>query len=157
MSSIPCPSCRLLHFVAPGASAPDAASEASTPAGGGSVAGEPPAQHSSSAASVGGAGESTGGAGPAADPMHHDWALVETMLRQSIWHTDMLPASGEHGRDPEALALMMHVLECVQALRWVGFGDWNFSGPAGCSPCCEGRCCSALQQSGRRECTPASL
>ncbi|GAB4815349.1 hypothetical protein N2152v2_002395 [Parachlorella kessleri] len=150
---------RLLHFVAPGPSAPDApgtpgahpcflgggASSTTTspmqgprsqqvqpggsrPAGAagmaagsactaapGPAAGAAPAY----AAASGSTNSSTNGSTVqyAADPLHHDWPLVEVMLRQSIWHTDMLPASGEHGRDPEALALMMHVLECVQALR----------------------------------------
>lgn len=51
------------------------------------------------------------------DPLAHDWAQVECMLLHSIWHTDCLPSHGEHARNPEALALMMHVLDCVRALR----------------------------------------
>ena len=40
------------------------------------------------------------------------------MLLASVAHTDALPPHGEHARNPEALALMLHVLDCVRALRW---------------------------------------
>jgi hypothetical protein len=51
------------------------------------------------------------------DPMQHDWAQVELQVVHSIWHSNALPARGEHVREPDALALMMHVLDCVRALR----------------------------------------
>lgn len=35
----------------------------------------------------------------------------------SMWHSNALPSRGEHVREPDALALMMHVLDCVRALR----------------------------------------
>ena len=59
------------------------------------------------------------------DPMQHDWAQVELQVVHSIWHSNALPARGEHVREPDALALMMHVLDCVRALRW---GRWLLCG-----------------------------
>lgn len=38
----------------------------------------------------------------------------------SLWHSNALPSRGDHVREPDALALMMHVLDCVRALRWGG-------------------------------------
>lgn len=38
----------------------------------------------------------------------------------SLWHSNALPSKGEHVREPDALALQMHVLDCVRALRWAG-------------------------------------
>ena len=35
----------------------------------------------------------------------------------SLWHSNALPARGDHVREADALALMMHVLDCVRALR----------------------------------------
>jgi hypothetical protein len=67
-------------------------------------------------AGVGG-GSAAAAAAEQPDPMQHDWAQVELQLLHSLWHSNALPSKGDHVREADALALMMHVLDCVKALR----------------------------------------
>jgi hypothetical protein len=67
-------------------------------------------------AGVGG-GSAAAAAAEQPDPMQHDWAQVELQVEHSLWHSNALPSWGDHVREADALALMMHVLDCVRALR----------------------------------------
>eukprot|EP00887_Chlorella_sp_A99_P000294 scaffold13.g294.t1 len=119
---------KLLHLAAPPAGeGPGAGGGAGEAGGEGAGADAAAAAAAGRPASDGGGGEGSAAAGEedaaaaaaedAQNPLQHDWRQVETMLLHSVWHTDCLPSRGEHTRNPEALALMMHVLDCVRALR----------------------------------------
>jgi hypothetical protein len=45
--------------------------------------------------------------------------ISQVQVVHSLWHSNALPSRGEHVREADALALMMHVQDCVTALRWV--------------------------------------
>ena len=132
---------RLVQFAAAGTSAAAAAAAGGTPgtpvaaaAGGTPTAprlGAPadsPVPDGSPATPVGPSSHGPISAAAAAaeqpDPMQHDWAQVELQVVHSIWHSNALPARGKQTREPDALALMMHVLDCVRALRW-GLASWH--------------------------------
>jgi hypothetical protein len=52
-----------------------------------------------------------------------DWAQVTAVLRHSIWHSCGGQPADVAAPPCPALLLMLHVLECVDALRWVGGWD----------------------------------
>ena len=50
----------------------------------------------------------------AGDPSQHDWPQVAAVVRQTIWHAERAPGGPMQA---EALCVMGHVLQCVEALR----------------------------------------